>query len=208
MKTGLVCFILASLITSNTFAASDSAKEFAEQKKPVTPQNAVPFSNKDLMATAPMNFEELKNFLRDWRKYNHWLAEGNNQYEAVAYMGVSASADYPSPVVRWVEEHGWTCDRFFLLELKVRRTLAVIRMEERRNTLIASYRSQLESAQKNTSISQSEKNALIKRLQADIRDTQRKAIQKAPVTPAEYDLIKLNKDPIAVVLKDIEQAAQ
>lgn len=205
MKSLLVCFTLASLITTNAFAASESAKEFAEQKKSVPPKGAVPFSNKDLLATAPMNFEELKNFLRDWRKYNHWLTEGNNQYEAVAYMGVSKSADYPSAVVRWVEEHGWTCDRFFLIELKVRRTLAVIRLEERRNTLIANYRSQLENAQKNTSISQSEKNALIKRLQADIRDTQHKAIQKAPVTPAEYDLIKLNKDSIASVLKEVER---
>ena len=129
--------------------------------------------DKDLLATDPVTFEELRRFARDWRKYARWLKEGNNQYKAVAYLGVSRRLDYPVAVVRWADEHGWAADRFFLLERKFRLTLSVLRQQERRANLTGHLQRRIEETRANSSLSPEQKKQQLSQFYRSIREIQK-----------------------------------
>ena len=183
-----------------------TARTFSEQKnkserRPL-PKEASPMPDKDLLATDPVTFDELRRFAGDWRKYARWLKEGNNQYKAVAYLGVSRRLDYPAAVVRWADEHGWAADRFFLLERKFRLTLSVIRQQERRANLTGHLQRRIDETRADSSLSPEQKKERLSQFYRNIRDIQKATEAKAPVTPDEYELIKLNKTALETILKD------
>ena len=210
MKT---VFILIALLSAAPAQAviytSDvvgTARTFSEQKnkseRPAPPKQASPMPDKDLLATDPVTFEELRRFARDWRKYSRWLQEGNNQDKAVAYLGVSHNMDYPAEVVRWTDEHGWAADRFFLLERKFRLTLSVIRQQERRANLTAHLQRQINSVRNNSDLTPEQKKKTMSQYYRNIREIQHATEAKAPVTPDEYEMIKLNKTALEKILQN------
>ncbi|MCQ2913956.1 MAG: hypothetical protein MJ247_02030 [Alphaproteobacteria bacterium] len=197
-------FTISFFICLDVEAASESAKEFAaqpDQAKPL-PANATKLTEKDIKATKPMDFKELAHFARDWRKYQQWLKQNNNQYSAVAYLGVSNSTDYPPEVLRWVDEHNWTADRFFLLEAKIRQTLVIIRQEEKRESLVNHLRQQAEDIKSNDSLTKEQRKNLSNQIYDDMRKVRKETSEKAPVTPTEYDMIKLNKEALGAILNE------
>lgn len=183
-----------------------TARSFSEQKnkseRRAPPKEASPMPDKDLLATDPVTFEELRRFARDWRKYARWLKEGNNQYKAVAYLGVSRQLDYPPAVVRWADEHGWAADRFFLLERKFRLTLSVLRQEERRANLTGHLQRRINETRMDSSLAPEKRKQLMAQYYRNIREVQNATQSRAPVTPDEYELIKLNKTALETILKD------
>lgn len=182
---------------SRNFSADRDAKE-----KPPLPREASQMPQKDLEAVAPISFDELRLFVRDWRKYSKWLKSDGRQYKAVAYLGVSEKTDYPSDVIKWMDTHGWATDRFFLLERKIRMTLSVQQQEEKRNNLVGHLERQIEALRNNTKISQEERKKLQDQYYKNINEVRNATDGKAPVTPEEYNLIKLNKEALEKVLSD------
>ena len=170
-----------------------SALPSASETRPL-PLEAVAISDEELKAAAPLTFEELRLFVRDWRKYTRWLKEDGNEYKAVAYLGVSRSADYPPEVVRWMDSHGWAVDRFFLLEYKFRRTLAVQKQEARQTLLRQQADQLLNRANAGGELSLPEKRNLKRKYDSMMRQIRTSAGAKAPVTPEEYEMIKVNRD--------------
>lgn len=210
MKTVLILMAVLSAVPARADVYRPdmvgTARTFSEQKnkserRPL-PKEASPMPDKDLLATDPVTFEELRRFARDWRKYARWLKEGNNQYKAVAYLGVSRRLDYPVAVVRWADEHGWAADRFFLLERKFRLTLSVLRQQERRANLTGHLQRRIEETRANSSLSPEQKKQQLSQFYRSIREIQKATQAKAPVTPDEYELIKLNKTALETILKD------
>lgn len=118
----IVCGLsLTGLLPFSAFAAKYSgagtaSRQFSAERpaseKPAPPPEASSMPQEDLKAVSPITFDELRLFARDWLKYARWLKTDGNQYKAVAYLGVSAAADYPPEVVKWMDAHGWAVDRF------------------------------------------------------------------------------------------------
>ncbi|MBR1945532.1 MAG: hypothetical protein IJ846_04495 [Alphaproteobacteria bacterium] len=194
----------------NAFAAKYSgggaARKYSEQpakyERQAPPPQATAMPEEDLKAVAQVTFDELKLFVRDWRKYSRWLKADGNEYKAVAYLGVSRSNDYPPEVVRWMDEHGWTADRFFLLERKFRTTLSVQDHETKQTRLISHMENQIRQIEENTSLSKEEKQKMKQSFVDMIRSLRLSLNVKAPVSPEEYELIKLNHDALVKVLAD------
>ncbi|MBO4520479.1 MAG: hypothetical protein J5787_04665 [Alphaproteobacteria bacterium] len=182
--------------TKNRFVAEKTVK-----KKPL-PAAAVALPEKETRAADAITFEELHLFVRDWRKYARWLKKNDNEYKAVAYLGVSPSTDYPPEVVKWMDEHGWAVDRFFLLERKFRQTLSVQKQEAKQNTLISHLEKQIQDVERNHSLTQAQKKEMIDQYLQTISSVQASISGKAPVTQEEYNLIKLNHDVLARVLDE------
>ena len=146
--------------------------------------------------------DELRSFLQDWRKYARWLKTDGNEYKAVAYLGVSRSADYPTEVVRWMDEHGWAVDRFFLLERKLRITLSVQEQEKKQTMLRSHLERQINAVENNKALSKDQKESMKKRYLETLGTVNEVTSSKAPVTPEEYELIKFNHDAIAKVMAE------
>lgn len=161
-----------------------------------------PMAEKDIAATEPVTFDELRRFARDWRRYSRWLKEGNNQYKAVAYLGVSPSTDYPAEVVRWADEHGWAADRFFLLEQKFRLTLSNILQDEKRKNMTRHLQAQIDAVRRDTTLSPEQKRQKTAQYYRGIRSVKDATQTKTPVTPEEYELIKLNRNALEKILQD------
>lgn len=211
MKRMLGKFFAVGLLMSTALGSSVSmaqeknlSRRFATEapaKKPL-PAGAVAISNRELRAADPITFEELRLFVRDWRKYARWLKTNGNEYKAVAYLGVSRSSDYPPEVVKWMDEHGWAVDRFFLLEQKFRKTLSV-QKQEKKQVLLQSHIEQLKKQVENdASLSMEEKKEKLLHYNRTIENVHTVTDMKAPVTPEEYELIKLNHDVLERILAE------
>ncbi len=203
--------IVGELMPAPAFAAKYSGAGRAErrfssqlpvdERKPL-PQEATLMPQKDLEAVAPITFEELRLFARDWRKYARWLKSDGNQYKAVAYLGVSESADYPPEVVRWMDSHGWVTDRFFLLERKFRMTLSVLAQEAKQTNLLNHLEFQIQQLDENQNIDKEQKKRLKDQYLGTIRTVRAATNAKAPVTPDEYEMIKLNREALTKILAE------
>ncbi|MBR4126374.1 MAG: hypothetical protein IKR09_02205 [Alphaproteobacteria bacterium] len=197
-------FLSSAIAIENT--ASDLSRQFSSEpsvsEKHRLPAEAVAIPEEDLKSAAPITFDELRLFVRDWRKYARWLKTDGNEYKAVAYLGVSRSADYPVEVVKWMDEHGWAVDRFFLLERKFRMTLSV-QKQEAKQTLLSNHMEQmLEQLENDPSKNEDEKKALRRQYASTIRSIHAATSIKAPVSPEEYKLIKLNHDALEKILAE------
>ncbi len=206
-----VCFLTAALIAPAAFAAPFPAsgtpslqysadKSFSQRPKP--PEQATPMPQKDVDASGQITFDELRAFARDWRKYAKWLKTDGNQYKAVAYLGVSKSSDYPAEVVRWLDARGWAADRFFLLERKFRATLSIMEQETKQTNLQNHLEFQIRQLDENKSLSDNAKKKMRDQYINSIRTVRAATSAKAPVTPEEYELIKLNRDALTRILSD------
>ena len=188
------------------YSGGGTARKYSEQpaeyEKKAPPPQATSMPDEDLKAVAPITFDELKLFVRDWRTYSRWLKTDGNEYKAVAYLGVSKSNDYPIEVVKWMDEHGWTADRFFLLERKFRKTLSVQDHETKQTTLISHMESQVRQIDENASLSDEQKKQMKQSYLDMIRSLRLSLNVKAPVSPEEYKLIRLNHDALAKVLSE------
>ena len=171
-------------------------------EKPAPPKEATDMAQKDLQAVAPVTFDELRLFVRDWLKYAQWLKTDGNQYKAVAYLGVSSAADYPSEVVKWMDAHGWAVDRFFLLERKFRETLSVLEQESKQTNLLKHLEFQIRQLEDNPTMSADQKKNLKNQYVGTIRTVRAATSSKAPVTPEEYELIKLNREALTRILSE------
>ncbi|MGN1080189.1 MAG: hypothetical protein ACI4TE_08475 [Alphaproteobacteria bacterium] len=195
---------LGGLLPSSVFAATAASRQFSSERpaseKPAPPPEASSMSQEDLKAVSPITFDELRLFARDWLKYARWLKTDGNQYKAVAYLGVSAAADYPSEVVKWMDAHGWAVDRFFLLERKFRITLSVLEQESKQSNLLRHLESQIRQLEKNDKMSADQKKSLKEQYAGTIRTVRAATSVKAPVTPDEYELIKLNREALTRIL--------
>ena len=204
MKKALL--FAAAAVFACPFPASVFAAGYTTQvdlaQKPRLPYGATDLPDRDIAATQPFTFPEFTNFIRDWRKYKRWLDEGNNRYKAVAYLGVSPSTDYPPEVLRWCDEHGWTADRFFLLERKMRIGLTAVQQEERRTVMENQLRAQIKTIRENTELSAQERATKEKDLVRQIHRVWKNTEYKAPITPSEFEMIKFNKTAVASTLKD------
>lgn len=217
MKTAwkFSCAALALLLFSVPFQPvraakysedNNSGRQFAGERplseRRAPPPEASDMPLKDLEAVAPITFDEMRLFVRDWRKYARWLKSDGHQYQAVAYMGVSHKADYPPEVVKWMDAHGWATDRFFLLERKFRQTLSVLEQENKRTNLVRHLEYQLDVMKRDTKLPIEERREKEAQLYKNIRDIKDVTDVKAPVTPEEYELIKLNKDALETILSE------
>ena len=182
---------------SRQFSAERSASE-----KPAPPPEASSMPQEDLKAVSPITFDELRLFARDWLKYARWLKTDGNQYKAVAYLGVSAAADYPPEVVKWMDAHGWAVDRFFLLERKFRVTLSVLEQENKQANLLKHLEFQIRQLEKNDKMPAEQKKRLKEQYAGTIRTVRAATNVKAPVTPEEYELIKLNREALTRILSE------
>lgn len=182
---------------SRQFSAERSASE-----KPAPPPEASLMPQEDLKAVSPITFDELRLFARDWLKYTRWLKTDGNQYKAVAYLGVSAAADYPPEVVKWMDAHGWAVDRFFLLERKFRVTLSVLEQENKQANLLKHLEFQIRQLEKNDKMPAEQKKRLKEQYAGTIRTVRAATNVKAPVTPEEYELIKLNREALTRILSE------
>lgn len=182
---------------SRQFSAERSASE-----KPAPPPEASLMPQEDLKAVSPITFDELRLFARDWLKYTRWLKTDGNQYKAVAYLGVSAAADYPPEVVKWMDAHGWAVDRFFLLERKFRVTLSVLEQENKQANLLKHLEFQIRQLEKNDKMPAEQKKSLKEQYAGTIRTVRAATNVKAPVTPEEYELIKLNREALTRILSE------
>lgn len=213
MKNGFGLFYAIALsagVSFLPFAACaqnvDYSRQFSAQQTPsappALPRGSVPIPAEELQAAAPVSFEELRQFVKDWRKYTRWIKSSGNEYKAVAYLGVSHSTDYPVEVVKWMDSHGWSVDRFFLLEQKFRRTIAVQKQEAKQTLLRQQAERIFEESNSDKKLSSLEKKSLKKRYSAMLGQIRSSAGEKAPVTPEEYELIKLNQDVLDRILAE------
>ncbi|HAW34227.1 MAG TPA: hypothetical protein DCX19_06365, partial [Alphaproteobacteria bacterium] len=131
-----------------------------------------------------------------------WLKTDGNQYKAVAYLGVSKNADYPVEVVRWMDEHGWAADRFFLLERKFRVTLSVMAQENKQTSLLNHLELQIRQLDSNETIGKEEKARLREQYVAQTRSVRAATSTTAPVSPEEYELIKMNRAALTKILAE------
>lgn len=215
MKKRFVQICFAAALTGLYFSSPASAAKYSggseakvnstlpaanEKKQP--PENATAMPDADIRAAAPMTMNELRLFLQDWRKYARWLKTDGNEYKAVAYLGVSRSADYPVEVVRWMDEHGWAVDRFFLLERKLRITLSVQEQEKKQTMLRTHLEKQMKAVDENNTLSPEQKKSMKDRYFGTIKTLREVMSAKAPVSPEEYELIKFNHDAIAKVMAE------
>ena len=210
---GKVCVITFSFIgigfPFDSFAAKYTGKtassQFSEEtpvpQKPLPPE-AQPLPEEDLKVSAPITFDELRLFVRDWRKYTRWLKKDGNEYKAVAYLGVSPSSDYPPEVVKWMDEHGWAVDRFFLLERKFRETLSIQKQDAKQSVLRSHLERQIQDAENDRSLTMDQRKEMIQKYRESIMTLRSTAGNKAPVTPEEYELIKLNHDVLSRILDE------
>lgn len=208
-------YILCALIFSGLIPCSVSAAKYSgsgtpsrqftsdrSAEKAAPPKEATEMSETDLKAVAPITFDELRSFVRDWLKYSRWLKTDGNQYKAVAYLGVSKSADYPAEVVKWMDAHGWATDRFFLLEQKFRITLSVLEQEIKQTNLLNHLEFQIRQLEENQNMPEEQKKNLKEQYTNTIRTVRVATSTKAPVTPEEYELIKLNREALTRILSE------
>lgn len=181
-----------------------SSLDFSEKNKEVknSPVYASALLQHDIDAVAPVTDNELQLFVRDWKKYSHWLKSDGNQYKAVAYLGVDNTADYPPEVIHWMDEHGWATDRFFLLERKFRTTLAVLEQETKRTNLLKHVERQIRQLEENQNLTLEQKRQMKDRYIDTIHTIRSATAVKAPVSSDEYELIKLNRSVLAQVLDE------
>lgn len=208
----IVCGLsLTGLLPFSAFAAKYSgagtaSRQFSAERpaseKPAPPPEASSMPQEDLKAVSPITFDELRLFARDWLKYARWLKTDGNQYKAVAYLGVSAAADYPPEVVKWMDAHGWAIDRFFLLERKFRVTLSVLEQENKQANLLKHLEFQIRQLEKNDKMPAEQKKSLKEQYAGTIRTVRAATNVKAPVTPEEYELIKLNREALTRILSE------
>lgn len=177
-----------------------SEPNYADRKAP--PPEASQMPMRDLRAAAPVRFPELRRFVADWRKYSRWLKTDGNQFKAVAYLGVSKNADYPVEVVRWMDEHGWAADRFFLLERKFRITLSVMAQENKQTSLLNHLELQIRQLDSNSALGKEEKERLREQYVAQTRSVRAATSTTAPVSPEEYELIKMNRAALTKILAE------
>ncbi|MBR1778185.1 MAG: hypothetical protein IJ752_06345 [Alphaproteobacteria bacterium] len=200
-----VCGFAPSALAAK-YSGGGAARQYSEQpyayEKKAPPPQASAMPKEDLKAAEPITFDELRLFVRDWRKYARWLKTDGNEYKAVAYLGVSHASDYPPEVVRWMDEHGWATDRFFLLERKFRMTLSVQEQELKQSNLKTHMERQLAQLDSNEDMPAEQKQRLRKQYTDTLRTLRSTAHTKAPVTPEEYELIKLNREALLRVLAD------
>ena len=210
MKKLFALFCIAAVYSVPVSAARYSGATEARQNSTLPaayevrrpPKEATAMPDEDIRAAAPMTMDELRSFLQDWRKYARWLKTDGNEYKAVAYLGVSRSADYPTEVVRWMDEHGWAVDRFFLLERKLRITLSVQEQEKKQTMLRSHLERQINAVENNKALSKDQKESMKKRYLETLGTVNEVTSSKAPVTPEEYELIKFNHDAIAKVMAE------
>lgn len=196
-------FCLMAFFAGIFFPSVVFAQEYEEDdSSSLSASEAATLPAEDLNAVAPITFNELRFFVRDWKKYTRWLKKNDNEYKAVAYLDVSPSSDYPPEVVKWMDEHGWAVDRFFLLERKFRQTIAIQKRDAKQNALKAHLERQIKDLNKNPALSIDQKKAMRKQYQETIATVRASMKGKAPVTQEEYELIKLNHDVLAKILDE------
>ena len=212
MKNGFGLFYaiaLSAAVSLLPFGAHaqdiDYSRQFSAQQTPpsappVLPRGSIPIPAEELRATDPLDLKELQHFVQDWLKYTRWIKSSGNEYKAVAYLGVSPSTDYPVEVVKWMDSHGWSVDRFFLLEQKIRRTIAVQKQEAKQTLLRQQAERIFEESNSDENLSSLERKSLKKRYSAMLGQIRASVGEKAPVTPEEYELIKQNQDVLDRIL--------
>lgn len=178
---------------------SEQPPEYAKKK---LPSQATEMPMEDLKSSAAVTFDELRSFVRDWRKYARWLKTDGNEYKAVAYLGVSKTMDYPPEVLKWMDEHGWAADRFFLLERKFRITLSVQQQEIKQETLKSHLQQQIKMLDENKALPAEKKKEMKEQYERTLVSLLSSPYTKAPVTPEEYELIKLNRDALMRILSE------
>ena len=198
---GLPSSVSAAKYSVERTAAQRFSAQRPAAKKPLPPE-ATALPQEDLSAVSPVTFDELRMFARDWLRYAAWLKKDGNQYKAVAYLGVSPSSDYPAEVVKWMDAHGWAADRFFLLERKFRATLSVLEQDLKQANLLNHMETQIRQLEQNKQMTPEQKKSMKEQYLNTIRNIQSAVNTKAPVTPDEYELIKLNRDALTRILSE------
>lgn len=160
-----------------------------------------PMPQKDMEVIAPLTFDELKRFVRDWRRYSRWLQGDGKKFSAVAYLDAVEQVDYPQEVVNWMDQHGWATDRFFLLERRIRETLSALKKEEKRTSFTEHMQLQLNTLEEDETKSEKEKKALRQQYLRSIQNVVQTMDYVPPVSPEEMELIKLNRKALETVME-------
>lgn len=171
---------------------------YAQQQSSVPQKTQLPKSDVD--SVSPVTFEELRFFVRDWRRYSRWLKNEGRGTGAVAYAGVSTNPDYPPEAVRWLEERNWAPDRFFLIERRIRETLSVLQKEEKRRVFTEQMQRQIRLLQADTSKTPEQKAALQKQYLKNVQNVVQAMKYQKPVSDKEMTLFKLNREVLERVM--------
>lgn len=172
---------------------------YAQQQQSGVPQKTQ-MPKSDVDSVSPVTFEELRFFVRDWRRYSRWLKNEGRGTGAVAYAGVSQNPDYPPEAVRWLEERNWAPDRFFLIERRIRETLSVLQKEEKRRVFTEQMQRQIRLLQADTSKTPEQKAAMQKQYLKNVQNVVKAMKYQKPVSDKEMTLFKLNREVLERVM--------
>lgn len=193
MKLCAVFFSFAAFAAVLLYAEGTCAQQAAKPQKTELPKA-------DVASVSPITFEELRFFVRDWRRYSRWLKNEGRDTGAVAYAGVSPVADYPPEAVRWLEERNWAPDRFFLIERRIRETLSVLQKEEKRRVFTEQMQRQIRMLQTDTSKTPEQKAAMQRQYTKNIQNMVQAMKYTKPVSDKEMKLIQLNREVLENVM--------
>ena len=163
---------------------------------------ALPDLHEEHKVSGVITADEITSFIRDWPQYTKWLKESGNQTKAVAYLGVSPSADYPAEVVKWLEKRNWTADRFFLLEKRFKEILSIQVLEARVNAKTRELEKRIKTIKANSSLSADQQSSMTEKYTDNIKKIQKELAINIPATETEYLLIKQNQNILARVLSN------
>ena len=151
-------------------------------------------SEDELSATAPLTFEELSRFSRDWTDYIAWLDDTD---DAPAYATVSETHDYSPATRKWIEKRDWTVDRFFYVEQHIRNALNYLAKVEKRDAYVAHIDTQIRNLEQSNF---ADKQKMIAQLRKTVERKEEYIPPVQPVTDDELLLIKTNRASLQALM--------
>ena len=176
--------------------------KFVEEQDPSVAPETEGTLQEERKTSGVITSDEIVSFIRDWPQYVQWLKASGNESKAVAYLGVSQSADYPAEVIKWLEKRNWTADRFFLLEQKFRGVISIQTQEAKIVSQISDLKKRIQMIGANTMLTVEQKQVMASKYSDNIKKLERNLEFDVPVTRQEYLLIKQNYGMLAKVLSE------
>lgn len=153
------------------------------------------YANDVVSNSTTISSEELRAFLKTWNKYL------DDEMDQVGYTQISqttdASAKEANPqTASWLERKGWSPDRFYYVEARLRAIISTIKKDE---FIIKNNEMILAQAKNSNDVEVSE--SLIK-----YADEQYKKINVEQISPPERAMVTAQFDEIIALLKGIPEA--
>jgi hypothetical protein len=145
----------------------------------------------ELSPMKPLNVDELTKFVKDWPDFVNWSYKEDEYFNKDnAFNDLNGIRnDYSDAVIKWIEKRDWTVDRFFFVEQRIRKALKYIMLEEKNHKKNLSLKQNIKMIKQNDMIEESQRKAIIKRLNNKIRKNN-ELLNSFGVTKKEVNLIR------------------